>query len=99
MQPFRLGQARLDGVVGEQGFVDVRVGGMQGLVGALARYHQETDPGEGGDDAGAFLFQRALHILQASAAMTAFVARDDFAEKSLSRRNIGSAGFAGFAPE
>lgn len=60
-EPFQIGQARLDGVVGEQGFVDMQIGGVQRLVGALARRHEVADLGERGGNVRAALFQRALH--------------------------------------
>ena len=50
-QPFRIGQARLDGAHREQRFIHVQVGEVQHLAGPLARRHQEADLGEPGGNA------------------------------------------------
>ncbi len=80
LQPARLGQARLHGIVGEQGLVHVQVGGVHGLRRAAGRGHQHADLGErlARVDTGgvAAVVQRAAHVLQVGPRMARLVLRD-----------------------
>ena len=73
LQPGRVGQARLNGVVRVQRCVDMQIGGMQGLRGAPGAGHQNADFGKG-----AFCLQpkgvdRPLHVAQIGTAVPGFV--------------------------
>jgi len=72
-QPFRVGQAALDGVARKQALVDMQIGRMQGLRSAPGTRHQHADLGEGRFGRHAGLADGALHVAQVRAAVTRLV--------------------------